>query len=358
MEGLFMKSPNTALRKYWLLACSIGLLSVAQATIIKKGQTGCQFLKLDGSARAAAMGSAYMMTGYDASAMFYNPASLGLMERKLDFLTTSTMYIADVQYYHLALAGNLGQIGNLGLSVVYADYGTIEGTRVAENEQGFVDLGNIDIGAMSVGLAYSRQINDKFTIGGHIKRVNQDLGWNLEYDPIDDDTSRSNNKVAGWAYDFGTIFYPGWKSFRFGMSVRNFSSEYDFGEWSETPGEDDEEEEEEEAQAQEGRFELPLTFAMGVAIDLMDFVGGMDKQSLLLAVDALHPRDFKERLHLGLEYWYHDLVAIRGGYKFNYDTEGLTLGFGLKLAGFRLDYAYSSLKYFDALNRFTIAFGF
>jgi hypothetical protein len=351
-----MKTRTTALRKYWLLACSIGLLSVAQATIIKKGQAGCQFLKLDGSARAAAMGSAYMMTGYDASAMFYNPACLGLMERKLDFLTTSTMYVADVQYYHLGLAGNLGQLGNLGLSMVYVDYGTIEGTKVAETEQGYVDLGNIDIGAMSLGLAYSRQINNKFTIGGQVKTVNQNLGWNFHLDHEEGDTNKVKNRVSGLAYDFGTIFYPGWKSFRFGMSIRNFSSEYDFGEWSGLP--EDEEEEEDEAQPHEGRFELPLTFALGVAIDLMDFVGGMDNQSFLLAVDALHPRDFKERLHLGLEYWYHDLVAIRGGYKFNYDTEGLTLGFGLKLAGFRIDYAYSSLKYFDALNRFTIAFGF
>jgi hypothetical protein len=354
-----MKTRNTALRKYWLLACSIGLLSVAQATIIKKGQAGCQFLKLDGSARAAAMGSAYMMTGYDASAMFYNPACLGLMESKLDFLATSTSYIADVEYYHLALAGRLGKLGNIGVSAVYADYGTIEGTQVAPYEKkGYIDIDDIDISAYSIGLTYSRQINNKFTIGGQVKTVNQDLGWNYHLDPEEGDTSDVKNRVSGLAYDFGTIFYPGWKSFRFGMSVRNFSSEYDFGEWSETPTDDEEEEEEEEAQAQEGRFELPLTFAMGIAIDVMDLLGGSNNQSLLLAVDAIHPRDNRERLHLGLEYWYRDLLAIRGGYKINYDTEGLTLGFGLKLAGLRIDYAYSSLKYFEALNRFSIAFGF
>ena len=33
---------------------------------------------------------------------------------------------------------------------------------------------------------------------------------------------------------------------------------------------------------------------------LMDFDGGMDNHSLLLAVDAIHPRDYKERVHLGL----------------------------------------------------------
>ena len=357
-----MRSSIALRRALWILAFGVGFLSVAEATIIKKGQTGCQFLKIDGSARAAAMGSAYMMLGQDASAMFYNPAGLGLMAKKRDFLATSTMYIADVRYYHLAMANQFGKLGNIGLSLVYADYGTIEGTRVAQTDVGYIEMGNINLSAMSIGLAYARRINDRFTMGGQIKTVSQNLGWN--YDRTASNEQDPNN-VFGLAFDFGTVYYPGWKSLRFGMSVRNFSSEYDFDELSEIPGppseeEDDDEEEEEEgeAQRQEGRFELPITFTMGIAIDLMDFVGGMETQSLMLAVDALHPRDFSERLHVGLEYWYRDLLAIRGGYKFNYDTEGLTLGFGIKLAGLRIDYAYSNLEYFDALNRFSIAFGF
>lgn len=344
----------------WILVFSLILLvATAPAAIIKKGQTGAGFLKLDGHARAAAMGSAYMMMGYDASAMFYNPACLGLMEKRIDLMATSTMYIADVKYYHSAAAMRLGNIGTFGLSLVYADYGTIEGTRVAATDAGWVDIGDIEIGAMAAGLAYSKPINDKFTIGGQAKIVNQNLGWNWELDPQEGDTLEIDNKVSGMAFDFGTIYYPGFKSLRFGMSVRNFASEYDFDKFTEAGGGgyyyyDDEG----AGGSQEGRFELPLTFTMGVAMDLLDLMGSTEGQSLTLAVDAVHPRDYSERLHLGMEYQFKDLFAVRGGYKFNYDVEGLTLGFGVHVAGIRIDYAYSSLEYFDGLNRFTISYGF
>ncbi len=171
-----------------------------------------------------------------------------------------------------------------------------------------------------------------------------------------------DNKVSGLAFDFGTIFYPGWKSLRFGMSVRNFAPKYDFGAFSAIESETGYGygygEEEEEAQAQEGRFELPLTFAMGLAMDLFDLSGGAENQTLLFSIDAVHPRDFSERVHIGFEYELREMFAVRGGYKFNYDEEGLTLDCGVKAAGVRFDYAYGSLKHFDALSRFSISYGF
>ncbi len=121
------------------------------------------------------------------------------------------------------------------------------------------------------------------------------------------------------------------------MSVRNFSPQIKF---------------------QEEAFELPLTFRIGVAMDLFDFVGGLSNQSLVLGIDALHPRDYSERIHVGAEYMYSDLIALRAGYKFNYDEEGLNLGFGLKYGiggvNVKFDYSYTSFGIFDGVNRFTI----
>ncbi len=58
--------------------------------------------------------------------------------------------------------------------------------------------------------------------------------------------------VTTLSYDFSLLFYPGFKSFAFGMSVRNFSPRVKY----EMIG-----------------FELPLTFAPGFGLDLMDLFG-------------------------------------------------------------------------------------
>ena len=50
-------------------------------------------------------------------------------------------------------------------------------------------------------------------------------------------------------------------------------------------------------------------------------------------------------------------MILRGGYKFNYDTEGLTLGAGLKLKGLGVDYSYCSYgEYLSAVHRFSLSF--
>jgi len=308
----------------------------------KLAQTGMQFLKVDMSARAAGMGSAYMMAGKGAEAMFYNPAGLSESDTKVDVFVTQTQWIADITYNAAGLALNLSELGTFGISAQVVDYGTIEGAQVANNDQGYIKTGDLDVGAYAVGLSYARSLTNKFSIGGQVKWVSQHLGSSLL-----NNNETVNNEVSGLAFDFGTIFYPGWKSFRFGMSIRNFSTEFKYNQDKEGEGE-------------EG-FQLPLTFIMGVGMDLMDFME-LEDQSLLLAIDALHPRDYSERVHIGLEYTYNNLFVIRTGYKYNYDEEGLTGGFGVSqsLGGvlLKIDYAYSPMNIFDAVNRFTVGFGF
>ena len=148
------------------------------------------------------------------------------------------------------------------------------------------------------------------------------------------------NDVNGFAYDFGTMFYPGFKSFRLGMFIRNFSPEFKY--------------------VEEG-FELPLTFVLGFAMDILDF-WGEHSNPLLISVDAIHPRDYSERIHVGAEYLFMNMFALRAGYKFNYDVEGLSAGLGFKadVGGFAVDlgYAYSDTEFFDAVNRISVGFSF
>jgi hypothetical protein len=183
-----------------------------------------------------------------------------------------------------------------------------------------------------VGLSYAKALTNKFSIGGQVKTCYQHLGQ----DYIDTSGSIKVNELSGLAYDFGTIFYPGFKSFRIGMNIRNFAPEFKY--------------------AEEG-FELPLTFVIGFAMDVLD-LAGEHEDALLVSVDAVHPRDYTERVHVGVEYTFMKMISLRAGYKFNYDNEGFTAGIGAQetLGGavINIGYAYAPMKYFDAVHRISV----
>ena len=321
-----------------ILVLPFFLLPSAKGEDLKKvAQTGLQFLKVDMLASAAAMGGAFTMAGKGANAMFYNPAGMSTTESGFDLVTSNTSWIADINYIAAGIARSFGNLGTVGVSFVTSDYGDIQGTRLdASTADGYVetDIGNVN--SQAIGISYARILTDKFRVGGQVKFTSQALGANLM-----PEGETKNNEVSGLAYDFGTIFYPGFKSLAFGMSIRNFSPQYKY---------------EEEA------FELPLTFNIGTSVNLFDFVNGPSNSALLIAVDAVHPRDYSERVHVGAEYLFADLLAVRAGYKTNYDEEALSMGFGVKYAvggiGLRIDYSYSQLGAFDGVSRITIGGSF
>ena len=329
----------------------IGLLSMLtlilftplQSFSLKKlGQTGLKFLDVCAGARAAAMGEAYTVISDDANAIFHNPAGIAQMgAKKFDITISRTEWFADISYNTVGIAINGGMWGNFGLSIIPApDYGDIFGTVVSDNEQGYEETDLVDVSAFAMGLAYGRKFTDKFMIGGHVKYAYQHLGSNpmLYQNPLTDSTwiGTQVNELSTIAYDFGTIFYPGFKSLRFGMSVRNFSGAVKYEVYN---------------------FQLPLTFKLGIGMDVLDLFGEHQGQSFILALDAVHPRDYTQRLQIGGEYSI-GLLKLRAGYKFNYDEEGLCAGCGIQTAGIKLDYAYSTFGAFDLVNRISLGISF
>ncbi|NQT23818.1 PorV/PorQ family protein [candidate division KSB1 bacterium] len=317
-----------------IIACIAIISMPAHSAMKKTAQSGLQILKIDVGARPAAMGGAYSMVGNDAIAMFYNPAGIAEIQSDVDFFATQTQWIADITYIAAGVVKNLGNWGNVGLSALTADYGDIIGTEVdPSSTSGYIETGNLDVSAYVVGLTYARSLTNKFKIGGQVKYAYQHLGENVL-----SAEETVQNDVSGLAFDFGTIFYPGYKSLQFGMSIRNFSQQFKFVDKA---------------------FQLPLTFSIGAAINVMDFVNEDGENALLLAVDALHPNDYTERLSIGLEYSFQSMFFIRGGYKTNHDIEGLSAGFGIEHSigglGLRIGYAYSAIEVFDPVSR--ISFG-
>jgi len=313
------------------------LITSVYPAMKKVGTTGLQFLKIDASPRASAMGGAYTMIGFDAAGVFSNPAGIALSESKIDVFMGRTEWFADISFNALAAIIKMGTLGTVGFSFRNSDYGDIIGTRVAGTAKGYEETGMVEVGEYAAGLSYARKLTDKFTMGGQVRWAYQNLGEN-QVPETDTTTKMIKNEVSGLVYDFGTVFYPGFKSFRFGMSIRNFAKEFKYEEQS---------------------FPLPLTFRVGVAMDVLDFLGA-HSNPLLVSIDAIHPRDYTERVNIGAEYILKDMLALRFGYRFNYDEESLTGGFGLNLnlggTQTRVDYSYGALGDLGMVNRFALGF--
>ena len=312
------------------------VFSISSNAATKVAQTGCGFLDVAAGARAAGLGEAFTVLGQDATALFYNPSGIGEIDAKFDLSAGTTQWIADIQYLYVAGVYNADVLGNFGFSIIAPDYGDFYGTIVTEGGTGYENTGLFDVSAFCAGVAYAREFTDKFTVGLQVKYVSQLLGENEKGDSAGG-YYMEDNKTSTMSYDFGLLFYPGFKSFAFGMSVRNFSPRVSY----ERVG-----------------FELPITFTLGVGMDVLDFLGEHPDHSFNVGADMLHPRDWDEQYNVGGEFGYKNMIFIRVGYKFNYYAEGLNAGVGINIAGVKLDYSYSKHELYDMINRASVGFSF
>ncbi len=316
----------------------VGMKKVAQSTM--------DFLQVGVVPRAAAMGEAYTAVGTGPESVFYNPAGLAEMQGKFGVYVAATKWIADIQYLNGSIAWKFGDIGTVGLNFLTVDYGDVistsllDKTTAAANPLGYIDNGVMsNVGAYAFGLSFARPISSIFIIGGNVRYVTQQLGQNIT---TDTNGKLKNNEAHKLVFDMGVKYDTGFKSFRFGMSIRNFATAVKY----------------EEITAQ-----LPMVFAVGGVTDLLDwfFKEHKDHTALFMA-EFTHPNNYTERLHLGLEYSFMNRIALRGGYVTNSDLAGFSFGVGVQQEimgkNLELGYSYSLYNVFDNINRLSIGFTF
>lgn len=324
----------------FILVCGFGLGSFQSVEAQEKlAQTGMQFLSVIPDARAAALAGAMTTIENYSSALFSNPAMLAEREYIFDVMLTQNNWIADIKHNALsaAYAPGEGIYGVFAISAMVVDYGDIEGTIIAENELGYLETGIISPSAYAIGLGYAKALSEKFSVGAHIKLVHQNLGPAAKsLSPDAGNIAMTSNKLSVLAFDFGTVYHTGYRSLAFGMSVQNFSKEVEYVEES---------------------FQLPLTFNIGVSMNLAKILPeDYQSQHFLLTLDAVHPRSHPELLKIGFEYKYLDILALRIGYISNTDEQNFSYGFGIHQFGLVFDYAYTPFGVFDKVQRFTLRF--
>jgi hypothetical protein len=354
------------MKKCYLHAMALGLLLLfapaAWGQIIpgpdteveteKSAQTGMKFLAMSVDARSAALGGAMMAEFNGSSAsLFYNPASMAGMEGSFHASVGQLQFITDINYNVASLAyrPSGGNYGVVGVSLMSVDYGDFIGTVRADNDQGYLETGTFSPTALAVGLGYARSFSDRFSAGGQVKYALQDLGTFFTSRPETNDgislvgASTEDYNISTVAFDFGVTYKTGFKSLELGIGARNFARELTYV---------------------RERFELPLTFEIGVGMNLMDLTSlDPNTHALQLRVDAQRPRDFNEHIRFGLEYAFQDMIYLRGGFEQLgvSEEQGASFGAGVKLGisniRFGADYAYTDFGLFGNVNRLALQFG-
>ncbi len=335
-------------RIFWSL-CAAGVL-ISPASAQKVGSTSMQFLKVMPCARATALGDAYSVLAAGAEALFWNPSGLALVNiQEVSF--TYTDWIFDTRQGALSYALPLGDMGGIGLQLLYADFGEFEETSLAAPY-----IKNPTAPGMTgrtfhpfsylVGITYARNLTDRFSVGVSAKYAHESLfnGQQATAMVSQGVYEEVNTWGNGFLFDLGIRYNTGFRSMEIAASVQNFGGNVQFGKESNP---------------------VPLQFRFGIAADLLGKDGLLftgEQNRLGVAFDLFQPNDYDQQEHVGLEYEFDGTFALRAGYKFNYDYEGLTLGAGVRqtLGALRLalDYSYGSIgPYLGTVQRISLGVG-
>ena len=318
-------------------------------SISKTGTTSAQFLKIGADARGASMGNAFTAMSGGISSMYWNPAGMTSI-RKMEAIFLNSDWIAGIDYNYAAFGLNMGNNGIIGLSMT--SLSTPEDVvRTVEKPNGTGEY--FDANDLAINLSYARKLTNKFSMGGNIKYIRQNI-WHANANSI--------------AADLGALFITPFKDIRLGASLSNYGSDMQMSgrnqKFSVDPDPTNEGNVEFVNAAYEtDKFPLPLIFRVGLSGEIIN----SDFSRLTFAIDALHPNDNVEWVNLGLEFASRDMFFLRGGIStlFREDTEeGLTLGsgFNYRLPGsstqIKLDYSYSEFGRLKDVQRLSIGVHF
>ncbi len=281
---------------------------VGEAGIKKVNLSGMQFLKIGQGARAVGMGDAFTAVADDINAIFWNGAGLVHVER-FAYQANYTRWIGDTNVYSLAAAWNTrssrGEV--LGFSILSHQPPTILETTVFQPTG---TGGTVDVSQISVGFLYMIKFTDKLSVSAKVNYVQEVL---------------FDTKTQGFIVDIGSFFYTGFKSLRVAMALKNFGPD---------------------RTVEDRAYLMPLFYIMGVAGEV--YGEKSDPSYLTLSAESVYAIDYEQRYHFGAELWLQNTLALRAGWKWNYDLESIALGAGFKqtVGGrtFNVDIAYSVLQ--------------
>lgn len=287
-------------------------------------QTTYDFLRVDMSARAAALGGSFTSNNDDADVIFYNPAGLGtLASTPISF--SFVKYLMDINLASLSYSTEFEGVGRFGTAVKYVNYGSFEESDINGNKTGTFNANEL---ALIVG--YANQLDKNFFYGANVKFI---------YSGIADRSS------TAMAVDLGLHYFIPESNWNFGFSALNLGGQL--------------------STYYDKKENLPVDLAFGVSKKL-------ENLPLRLSLDfhrLNQDRDnFSQRFRaftVGAEFTLSKVMKLR----FGYDNErrkdfkigstagiaGFSTGIGIKISDYHFDYGYSSLGLVGGLHRIGIS---
>jgi len=332
--------------------------------------TAVPFLMIATDARAGAMGDAGVATSADANATHWNIAKLAFIKNDIGFSLSYTPWLAkiinDMSLTYLSGYYKINREQSVAFSMNYFNLGDIQFT----DEFG-EDLQNFNPREFAFAGSYSRLLSDNMSVGVTLKYIISNLTGNVFSASQDAQAGQSLAADIGWYWnkDVGQL-----SNLALGATITDIGNKI-------TYSNDEQRDFIPTTLRFGGAYKLgldpnnSLTFAVDFnklmvpspPVYLVDDNGnivrdqngdpiidrGKDPNRALLSgmfgsfTDA--PDGAKEELKevmigSGIEYWYKELFAVRGGYFWEHYDKGdrkyFTMGVGLRYNIFGIDFAY------------------
>ncbi|UCG52539.1 MAG: PorV/PorQ family protein [Candidatus Latescibacterota bacterium] len=275
------------------------------------GDAGALFLRMGMGGRATGMGEAFTAVAKDASALYWNPGAMSaVLGTEIMFMHSE--YFQSLRLEQLALTHETeyGTIG-LGFTGLYMD----EMDRY-EDIPSAIPLGTFSAYDVAFTVAFSRYVIPNLSVGVAVKPV---------YQKIDETTA------TGVAFDAGLYHVSMIPGVKFAAVITNVGPPMKF---------------------EEEEYALPRTIKLGASYerDIPSL-----KSDVLVTLDVIFPNDASSvddpfddtnvdilgeisKEHFGLEWVYSRMLFLRTGFKSGYDSQGATVGLGVRYQQFMLDY--------------------
>ncbi|MCX6139148.1 MAG: type IX secretion system protein PorQ [Ignavibacteriales bacterium] len=281
------------------------------------------FLRNDVSARAAAMAGSYVAMRNDINGMYYNPATLPVLDRP-EASFGYFKHLMDINAGYASFAQELWG-GTLGLGAQYVNYGSFDQTDELANT-----IGTFGAGDLALSASFAIPYDEDITVGATAKII---------YSSIADAHSSAAAADIGILYSF-----HGTNPLTLGISVLNIGSQ--LNPYLDT------------------RENLPFDVRIGAMIkpEHLPLQLGVSFQRLNESREDLISR-FRS-FSLGGEFTLSKPLRLR----FGYDNErrrdlkigtsagmaGFSFGLGIIMKTIRIDYGYTSLGKIGSLNRISL----
>ena len=303
------------MKKYLLLFLLLfASLAIAETSA---GTVGFQYLKTNVAARPAGMGGAFLAISNDVNALYYNPAGIANISKR----TASFTYLNDLLDFNTGFVGlvepNFGP-GNLGISVLFKDYGSFKKTDGTGEE-----LGDFNSNAVSFAGSYSLEPIENMYIGASAKYLRFAI-----------DSYYSD----ALAVDAGAMYSIPSQSLTFAVGIFNVGKSV--------------------SAFVDTKDDLPMSVKAGFSKQLAHL-------PLLFSFNLYKYNDANWHGALGGEFTLSPNVFLRLGYdEFGRDLKvdsssdkfaGTAVGMGLLWNNLKIDYSFTSYGELGSLNRFTVS---